>query len=142
LTLREHGSGKNVVFYIRLPFRVVYFKQKQGRKTMDKKFAVLVDGDNISAKDYESVIKQIASTYGEILIKRVYGDLTTSNMKAWKEVLEKEPATLFHQFRLGKNATDNRIIIDAAELRLTNANINANIRREKMSFLNEHTKNQ
>jgi len=92
---------------------------------MDKRFAVFVDGDNICAKDYEPVLKEIVSTYGEILIKRVYGDWTTPNMNTWKEVLIKEPATPFQQFRSGKNATDTRIIMDAIELMFHDANINA-----------------
>jgi uncharacterized protein (TIGR00288 family) len=92
---------------------------------MGKKFAVFVDGDNIRAEDYEPAIKEIASTYGEILIKRVYGDWTTSNMKKWKDVLIKEPATPCQQFRSGKNATDTRIIMDAIELMDHNPVINA-----------------
>jgi len=92
---------------------------------MEKRFAVFVDGDNICAKDYEPVLREISSTYGEILIKRVYGDWTTPNMNTWKEVLVKEPATPFQQFRSGKNATDTRIIMDAMELMFHNNNINA-----------------
>jgi len=92
---------------------------------MDKKFAVFVDGDNICAKDYEPIIKEIRSTYGEILIKKVYGDWTTPNMNKWKDVLIKEPATPCQQFRSGKNATDTRIIMDAIEMMIHNANITA-----------------
>ena len=68
---------------------------------------------------------EVGSTYGEILVKRVYGDWTTPNMNMWKEVLIKEPATPCQQFRFGKNATDTRIIMDAIELMFHNANINA-----------------
>jgi len=92
---------------------------------MDKKFAVLVDGDNICAKDYEPVIKEIRSTYGEILIKQVYGDWTTPNMNKWKDILVNEPATPCQQFRSGKNATDIRIIMDAIEMMTHKVNINA-----------------
>jgi uncharacterized protein (TIGR00288 family) len=92
---------------------------------MNKKIAVFVDGDNISAKDYEPAIREVGSTYGEILIKRVYGDWTTSTMNTWKDVLVKEPATPCQQFRSGKNATDTRIIMDAIEMMIHNANINA-----------------
>jgi len=92
---------------------------------MRKKIAVLVDADNICAKEYEVVLGKISSTYGEILIKRVYGDWTTSNMNKWKDVLVKEPATPCQQFRLGKNATDIRMIIDATELMILNPNIDA-----------------
>jgi uncharacterized protein (TIGR00288 family) len=91
---------------------------------MEKKFAVFIDGDNICAKDYVTVIKEIA-TYGDILIKRVYGDWTTSNMNSWKDVLVKEPAATCQQFRSGKNATDTRIIMDAMEMMIHNTNINA-----------------
>ena len=92
---------------------------------MNKKFAVFVDGDNICAKYYEHAIREISSTYGEILIKRVYGDWTTTYMNTWKDVLIKEPATPCQQFRSGKNATDTRIIMDAVELMIRDNNINA-----------------
>jgi len=91
---------------------------------MDKKFAVFVDGENISAKDYVPTIREIA-TYGEILMKRVYGDWTTTSMNTWKDILIKEPATPCQQFRSGKNAADTRIIMDAIEMMLQNTNVNA-----------------
>ena len=91
---------------------------------MEKKFAVFVDGDNICAKDYVPVIREITA-YGEILIKRVYGDWTTSNMNSWKDVLVKEPATSCQQFRSGKNATDTRIIMDAIKMMLQDTNVNS-----------------
>jgi uncharacterized protein (TIGR00288 family) len=92
---------------------------------MDRKFAVFVDGDNIRAEDYTPAIKEISSTYGDVLVKRVYGDWTTPNMKAWQETLVNEPATPFQQFRAGKNATDTRIIMDAIEVMHSKPNINA-----------------
>jgi uncharacterized protein (TIGR00288 family) len=92
---------------------------------MNKKFAVFVDADNICAKDYRPILKEISPTYGEILMKRVYGDWTTPHMNTWKDILVKEPATPYQQFRSGKNATDTRIIMDAVELMLQNNNINA-----------------
>jgi len=91
---------------------------------MDKKFAVFVDGENISAKYYESVIKEIC-LYGEILIKKVYGDRATPSMKTWKTVLANEPATFCNQPRLEKNATDAKIMINATEIMCNNPNINA-----------------
>jgi uncharacterized protein (TIGR00288 family) len=92
---------------------------------MNKKFAVFVDADNICSKYYEAIISEIRSTYGEILIKRVYADWTTPHMNTWKEILVREPATPCQQFRSGKNTTDTRIIMDAIELMLQNNNINA-----------------
>jgi hypothetical protein len=46
-------------------------------------------------------------------------------MKSWKEKLLKNPAIEFQAFRFGPNATDNRIIMDAVEMRFLNPNINA-----------------
>jgi hypothetical protein len=74
---------------------------------MERKFAVFVDRDNISAHDYDAVITEIAS-YGNIVIKRVYGDWTTPNMNMWKEKIVQNPAILSQEFRAGKNATDTR----------------------------------
>ena len=79
---------------------------------MNRKFAVFVGGDNICAKDYVPAIREIA-TYGEILMKRVYGDWTTTSMNSWKDVLVKELATTYQQFRSGENAADARIIMDS-----------------------------
>jgi uncharacterized protein (TIGR00288 family) len=92
---------------------------------MNKKFAVFVDADNICAKYYEAIMREISSTYGKILMKRVYGDWTTPHMSKWKEILIKEPATPCQQFRSGKNATDTGIIMDAIQLMLQNNNIDA-----------------
>ena len=39
----------------------------------DKKLALLIDSDNVSAK-YAPFILQEASKYGELTYKRVYGD--------------------------------------------------------------------
>jgi len=92
---------------------------------MDKKFAVFVDADNICARNYKPALREIRSTYGEILIKRVYGDWTTSNMNSWKDIMLKDPGTTVQQFRSGKNATDTRIIMDAVELMLQKDHVNA-----------------
>jgi uncharacterized protein (TIGR00288 family) len=91
---------------------------------MDKKFAVFVDGENISAKDYISVIKEIAK-HGEILIKQVWGDFKSPNMKTWKNVLVKEQEAIHHQPRKGKNSTDNKMMIEITKIMLLNININA-----------------
>ena len=91
---------------------------------MSKKFAVFFDGDNISSKYYDSIIAEIAK-YGEIIIKRVYGDWTTPNMTSWKEQVFKSPIKVVQQFRFGENATDNSIIMDAMELLIQNKDIDS-----------------
>ena len=44
----------------------------------EKKLALLIDSDNVSAK-YAQFILQEASKYGELTIKRVYGDWEKNN---------------------------------------------------------------
>ena len=52
----------------------------------DKKFAVLVDADNISHRKIKDILDEIAN-YGTPTIKRIYGDFTNPKFAAWKEVL-------------------------------------------------------
>ncbi|MGP1431972.1 MAG: NYN domain-containing protein [Treponema sp.] len=91
---------------------------------MDRKYLLLIDGDNISPSFLEAIITEV-SKEGELLIKRLYGDWTTPNMNGWKAWLEKIPIRPVQQFRNGPNATDNTIIMDAIELANTNKSINA-----------------
>ncbi|MDR2600895.1 MAG: NYN domain-containing protein [Spirochaetaceae bacterium] len=91
---------------------------------MDKKYAVFIDGDNISSEYLDIVMAEIAKD-GEILIKRIYGDWTTTNMNSWKDKVFNTPVRIFQQFRFGPNATDNSIIMDAIELTNQNKDINA-----------------
>ncbi|AIN93058.1 NYN domain-containing protein [Treponema putidum] len=91
---------------------------------MEKKYALLIDGDNIAPSYLDSIISEV-SKEGDVLIKRLYGDWTTPNMNGWKNSLEKVPIRPVQQFRNGPNATDNTIIMDAVELANTNQGINA-----------------
>ena len=91
---------------------------------MEKKYALLIDGDNIAPSYLDSIISEV-SKEGDVLIKRLYGDWTTPNMNGWKNSLEKVPIRPVQQFRNGPNATDNTIIMDAIELANTNQGINA-----------------
>ena len=93
-------------------------------KTMERKYAVLIDGDNIPPSFLDSILSEVAKE-GDVLIKRLYGDWTTPNMNGWKTWLEKVPIRPVQQFRNGPNATDNTIIMDAIELANTNKEINA-----------------
>lgn len=82
-----------------------------------KKFAVLIDGDNAQASLLPQILAEI-SKVGLITIKRIYGDWTTTNMNQWKESLHKYAIQPIQQFRYttGKNATDSAMIIDAMDL--------------------------
>jgi cold shock CspA family protein len=91
---------------------------------MNKKFAVFVDGENISWRVYEDVISAV-EICGEIIEKRIYGDWSEPNMKNWKKELDKNPAIPIQVFRNGKNATDFHIMMDAIEIATLNKEINA-----------------
>ena len=87
----------------------------------DKKFAVLIDSDNISAK-YITCILDEMTRYGVITYKRIYGDWTSTQMVKWKQELLENSITPIQQFSntVGKNATDSALIIDAMDLLYTN----------------------
>jgi uncharacterized LabA/DUF88 family protein len=92
---------------------------------MNKKYAVFIDGDNISSEYLDVILSEIVKENDDILIKRIYGDWTTSNMNSWKEKVIESPIRVFQQFRNGPNATDNTIIMDAIELAIQSKDINA-----------------
>lgn len=83
----------------------------------DKKFAVLIDADNVSAKYIRYILDEIAN-YGVATYKRIYGDWTKPNTVAWKEVLLENSVTPVQQYNYttGKNATDSAMIIDAMDI--------------------------
>jgi uncharacterized protein (TIGR00288 family) len=87
----------------------------------DKKFAILIDSDNVSAKYIECILDEM-TRYGVITYKRIYGDWTSAQMGKWKNELLENSITPIQQFSntVGKNATDSALIIDAMDLLYTN----------------------
>lgn len=83
----------------------------------EKRFAVLIDADNVSAK-YIKYILDETSNYGVATYKRIYGDWTKTNTSSWKEVLLENSVTPIQQYgyTVGKNATDSAMIIDAMDI--------------------------
>lgn len=71
--------------------------------------ALLVDGENISA-DHADTIWKMAFTYGDLRIRRVYGNLPTCC--GWAEI---PGFRLFHP-GVGKNSADLLLTVDAVEL--------------------------
>jgi uncharacterized LabA/DUF88 family protein len=92
---------------------------------MNKKYAVFIDGDNISSDYLDAIMSEIVKDNDDILIKRIYGDWTTPHMNSWKDKITNSPIRVFQQFRNGPNATDNSIIMDSIELAIQNTEINA-----------------
>lgn len=83
----------------------------------EKRFAVLIDADNVSAKYIKYILDETAN-YGVATYKRIYGDWTKPNTVAWKEVLLENSVTPVQQYSytVGKNATDAAMIIDAMDI--------------------------
>lgn len=83
----------------------------------EKRFAVLIDADNISAKYIKYILDEI-SNYGVATYKRIYGDWTRPNTASWKDVLLENSITPVQQYgyTVGKNATDAAMIIDAMDI--------------------------
>ena len=86
----------------------------------NKRFALLIDADNISAK-YIGVILEELSTYGITTYKRIYGDWTSTQANKWKSELLENSVIPVQQFSntVGKNATDSTLIIDAMDILYT-----------------------
>lgn len=86
----------------------------------DKRFAILIDTDNISAK-YISAIMDEMTKHGIVTYRRAYGDWTSTQAKGWKNKLMENSITPMQQFcnTVGKNATDSTLIIDAMDILYT-----------------------
>lgn len=86
----------------------------------EKKFALLIDADNISSK-YIGVILDELGKYGTVTYKRIYGDLTKSNNQSWKTALLSHSINPVQQYNYttGKNSTDSAMIIDAMDILYT-----------------------
>ncbi len=50
-----------------------------------KKIAMLIDGDNARATLIARVLAE-TEKYGQVSIRRIFGDWTRSNMQQWKKV--------------------------------------------------------
>ena len=83
----------------------------------EKRFAVLIDADNVSSKYIKYILDEI-SNYGIVTYKRIYGDWTRPNSTNWKDVLLENSISPIQQYSytIGKNATDSAMIIDAMDI--------------------------
>lgn len=83
----------------------------------ERRIAMLIDGDNAQ----HSLLKQMfeeTSRYGEVTIRRAYGDWTEPNLSNWRPVMLAHAIQPIQQWRYttGKNATDSALIIDAMDI--------------------------
>ncbi|MBK6794328.1 MAG: NYN domain-containing protein [Anaerolineales bacterium] len=81
------------------------------------KIAMLIDGDNAQAGLLAQMLVE-AGRHGQVTVRRIYGDWTTSSMNSWKDTLNFHAFQPIQQFRytIGKNATDSAMIIDAMDI--------------------------
>lgn len=86
----------------------------------DKRFALLIDADNISAKYISAILDEMAK-YGITTYRRIYGDWTSTQASKWKAELLENSLIPIQQFSntTGKNATDSSLIIDAMDILYT-----------------------
>lgn len=87
------------------------------RQEQEKRFAVLIDAENISDK-YIKTIMDEAANLGIATYKRIYGDWTNTQLNSWKTVLLENSIVPIQQYSytLGKNSTDSALIIDAMDI--------------------------
>ena len=85
--------------------------------TTNKKYALLVDGDNISG-DKAGLIMDEASRLGMVTIRNVYGNWMDNSLTKWKNAVSEYSLTPRQQFPnvAGKNATDSALIIEAMDI--------------------------
>jgi NYN domain/OST-HTH/LOTUS domain len=79
--------------------------------------ALLIDGENISP-DLAAQMLVEAGKFGGVMIRRVYGNVTSPNMQRWKEVMTQYALQGMHQMQTvtGKNAADIALAVDAMDL--------------------------
>lgn len=82
-----------------------------------KVFALLIDGDNAQPALIPQILDKVKE-YGDIAIKRVYGDWSQEQLKIWKEVVNRHAIETPHRFNgsKNKNATDIALVIDAMDI--------------------------
>ncbi|MCR5526576.1 MAG: NYN domain-containing protein [Lachnospiraceae bacterium] len=87
----------------------------------DKRFAVLIDIENVSQR-YIGLIMDEASNYGDLTIKRAYGDWTQPASASWRSILLDNSIIPMQQFNntFGKNSSDSALIIDAMKILYSN----------------------
>lgn len=86
----------------------------------EKKFAVLIDGDNVAPKYLKAILDEV-SDHGVATYKRIYSDWTDRIRSSWKQPILEHSVLPVQQYSYttGKNATDSAMIIDAMDILYT-----------------------
>lgn len=81
------------------------------------KLALLIDADNTSPRLIANIISEVGK-YGNVTIRRSYGDFTNVHLSNWKDIMNTyaiRPVQKF-AYTYGKNSTDSALIIDAMDI--------------------------
>jgi uncharacterized protein (TIGR00288 family) len=90
----------------------------------NKKIALFIDCENISHKHMETIIEELAN-YGEVNIRRAYGDWQNPSLSGWNEKLFDYSLEPIHQppYTTTKNATDIKMTVDIMKVMCQNNSI-------------------
>jgi uncharacterized LabA/DUF88 family protein len=89
-----------------------------------KLFAVLIDGDNVQVSLLPKILDTLKQ-YGDLGIKRVYGDWSQEQLRPWRDVVSRYVLETRHSFHasIGKNSTDIALVIDAMDILWESGNV-------------------
>ena len=77
--------------------------------------ALLIDGENGPASAAGAILVR-ASEWGEVTLRRVYGDWSSPQMRSWRDVVVQHGMRAMHQHLPKKNAADIALTADAVDL--------------------------
>lgn len=82
-----------------------------------RRVGVFIDAENLPARTAARIL-DVASSYGNIVERRVYGDFTRDLLRAWAELVPQHALSLQTAPNAisGKNSSDILLAVDAAEL--------------------------
>lgn len=90
---------------------------------MSERIAIFFDAENISANHVTSILAKVKS-YGDILIQRAYADWSIPNTSSWKNLVAKQPISVYQQFHNGETQViDKTIIMDAIQIAIEHPEI-------------------
>lgn len=81
--------------------------------TPKKILALMIDGDNAQLSNIKPII-QFCEGYGTLKIKRAYGDWNKPPLSAHKQTITALGVKCVQQNRVGKNATDIRLVMNVS----------------------------
>lgn len=88
---------------------------------IEKRIAILIDAENTQINSLEAILTEISKN-GYVIVKRAYGDWSSSCLKNWKQTMNELAIQPVQQFSYtqGKNSSDAAMIIDAMDLLYSN----------------------